>query len=162
MGGVSVDRCAQCRGHWFDGDEVEHAVDLTTQGVSKEEAAALRRSLPPPSIPTEEVRYLACVRCGERMARRQAAPRSGVIVDLCREHGVWFDGDELERFAAFARAGGLEVLRHDGIAVSEARARLAAEVLAGRQLLPPEPDRDGPFVGASVVVVLRSLLRGLR
>jgi Zn-finger nucleic acid-binding protein len=162
---VTVDRCGSCHGLWFDGDEIEHAIDVTTKGVSREEAAALRRSLPNPSGPVEEVRYLACVRCGERMARRQAAPRAGTIVDICRDHGVWFDGGEFDRFAAFAKAGGLDVLRHDGIAAAEARARLAAAGAAdvGATLVGHEEAgvRLTGAVARDVLRTLRGLFRGL-
>src|SRR5262245_11897145 len=37
IGTATVDRCRSCRGLWFDGDEVEHAVDVTTRGVSRDE-----------------------------------------------------------------------------------------------------------------------------
>lgn len=121
LGRVTVDRCRQCRGHWFDGDEVEHAIDVTTEGISREDALSARRTLPTWDKPLEEIRYLACVRCTERMVRRQIAPRVGVIVDICRFHGVWFDQGEFEHFAAFSRAGGLEVVRFDGIAMVEAK-----------------------------------------
>jgi Zn-finger nucleic acid-binding protein len=123
---VTTDRCAGCGGTWFDGDEVEHAIDVTTKGVSREEADAMRRALPVPPTASEPIRYLPCVRCGERMQRRQVAPRAGTIVDVCRDHGVWFDGGEFERFADFVKRGGLDVLRHDGVAAAEAR-RKAAE-----------------------------------
>lgn len=124
VGPVTIDRCRGCKGTWFDGDELEHVVDLTTKGVAREEALALKRGLPEGSLESE-VRYLACVRCGERMYRRQVAMRAGVLVDICRAHGVWFDGGELEQFEAFVRAGGLEVRRHDGIALTESRRKRA-------------------------------------
>ena len=40
------------------------------------------------------------------MNRRNYAHKSGVIIDVCREHGVWFDPDELQRILAWIRAGG--------------------------------------------------------
>lgn len=125
LGEATVDVCPACHGTWFDGDELEHAMDVTTTGVSREEAVLLRRGLPRTADPLEEVHYLACVRCGERMSRRQIAMRTGIIVDICREHGVWFDGGELSEFQTFVRAGGLEVLRYDGVAQAEARRRSA-------------------------------------
>jgi len=125
MGAATLDRCGSCRGLWFDGDEVEHAIDVTTRSVSRDEANSLRPTIPPSPFGAEEVRYLACVRCGERMARRQIARRAGVIVDICRAHGVWFDAGEFEHFAAFVRAGGLEIARQDGVAAWEAREREA-------------------------------------
>ena len=33
--------------------------------------------------------------------------RSGVVVDICKGHGIWFDRDELKRIAAFIDAGNL-------------------------------------------------------
>lgn len=116
MGTVTVDVCPECAGRWFDGGEIERVVDLATQGVSRDEAKTLRANLPAPAGPAEEVRYVACVRCGDRMWRRQVAVRAGIIIDICRLHGLWFDGGEFERFEEFVKAGGLEVLRQDAAA----------------------------------------------
>ena len=84
MGTAIVDKCPGCGGHWFDGDEIEHAADLTTQGVSREEAIGMRRSIPAGSEIERVVKYLRCVRCGEVLTRRQVVQRAGVIVDVCR------------------------------------------------------------------------------
>jgi Zn-finger nucleic acid-binding protein len=40
------------------------------------------------------------------MNRRNHGRKSGVIVDACREHGVWFDAEELERILHWIREGG--------------------------------------------------------
>jgi len=42
------------------------------------------------------------------MQRYEYAAASGVHVDACREHGIWFDGGELRRIIQFIQAGGLE------------------------------------------------------
>jgi Zn-finger nucleic acid-binding protein len=143
VSGVSADRCEGCGGTWFDRGEVGRVLDLT---VGEEPPRGWRRSLPKPETPPEAVRYVPCVRCGERMARRLVAPLSGVIVDLCRTHGLWFDGGELDRFRAFVAAHGLHAVadaeRRDERA-REARAREAqpyvgpspGDVLARRQAL---------------------------
>ena len=41
------------------------------------------------------------------MTRKNYASTSGVIIDLCKDHGVWLDHRELERIVAFVRGGGL-------------------------------------------------------
>lgn len=41
------------------------------------------------------------------MNRRNVAGKSGVIVDYCAEHGVWFDGNELAQLIDWIRQGGL-------------------------------------------------------
>jgi Zn-finger nucleic acid-binding protein len=40
------------------------------------------------------------------MYRRNYGRRSGVIVDICKDHGIWFDADELPRILAWIRSGG--------------------------------------------------------
>jgi hypothetical protein len=54
---------------------------------------------------------------------------SGVIVDVCKKHGTWFDLGELPRVLAFVAAGGLERSRRR-TAEEEARVRREAHVAA--------------------------------
>jgi Zn-finger nucleic acid-binding protein len=49
-----------------------------------------------------------CPECGETMSRMNFGRRSGILIDVCRAHGTWFDGGELEAVLAFVRAGGVE------------------------------------------------------
>jgi Zn-finger nucleic acid-binding protein len=46
------------------------------------------------------------------MNRQNFGRRSGVIIDVCKGHGVWFDQRELQSVLAFVDAGGLEQARH--------------------------------------------------
>src|SRR5262249_12635111 len=59
----------------------------------------------------EKVRYLHCPVCKDMMNRVNFANCSHVIVDVCRQHGTWFDKDELRRIIEFIRAGGLDKAR---------------------------------------------------
>jgi hypothetical protein len=42
------------------------------------------------------------------MPRKNWGQRSGVIVDVCSAHGIWFDADELAGVLRWVRDGGLE------------------------------------------------------
>jgi Zn-finger nucleic acid-binding protein len=42
------------------------------------------------------------------MNRVNFGKRSGVIVDVCKEHGVWFDRGELTQAIEFVAKGGLD------------------------------------------------------
>jgi Zn-finger nucleic acid-binding protein len=42
------------------------------------------------------------------MSRTNFGARSGIIVDVCREHGSWFDRGELDATLQFIRDGGME------------------------------------------------------
>jgi Zn-finger nucleic acid-binding protein len=44
------------------------------------------------------------------MTRVNFGSHSGIILDVCREHGTWFDGGELDAALDYAREGGLEDL----------------------------------------------------
>ncbi|MEE2941082.1 MAG: hypothetical protein VX460_11895 [Planctomycetota bacterium] len=71
------------------------------------------------TTPTEEVRtslgapdgakrqYVPCLTCGELMQRRMFrhdGRGSGIVLDVCRDHGVWFDAEELSSALAFVRS----------------------------------------------------------
>ncbi len=52
--------------------------------------------------------YIPCLTCGEHMQRRQfrvGAQRAGVVIDICKDHGIWFDRDELQRSLAMVSQG---------------------------------------------------------
>lgn len=70
-----------------------------------------------PTRPLDEVRYLSCPSCRKTMNRTNFGRVSGVIVDVCKMHGTWFDAGELTRVVEFVSRGGM----------NKARARAEAE-----------------------------------
>ncbi len=61
------------------------------------------------------------------MNRQNFGRKSGVIVDLCRDHGLWFDLQELPRVLRWIQIGGEEqARRRDG---EEAQAKLRQQRL---------------------------------
>ena len=65
------------------------------------------------------------------MNRINFARCSGVIVDICKGHGTWFDRDELSRIVEFIRGGGLEASRaREKEEIHEERRRLWEEQVA--------------------------------
>ena len=51
--------------------------------------------------------YIPCPHCSKLMTPQNYAKYSGVIVDLCKDHGIWFDAGELNRILDFVSRGGL-------------------------------------------------------
>jgi len=77
------------------------------------------------------VSYVPCPQCGQLMNRLNFARCSGVIVDVCKGHGTWFDRDELRQIVEFIRAGGLEASRTRELTkIEEERRALQQEQLA--------------------------------
>src|SRR4029077_3449352 len=66
-----------------------------------------------------------CPQCGELMNRYNFGHTSGVIIDKCADHGVWFDRDELCRVVDFIQQGGLELSRQQEAIESTEKAREA-------------------------------------
>jgi Zn-finger nucleic acid-binding protein len=64
-----------------------------------------------PTVALDQVKYVPCPLCHTSMNRVNFGKVSGVIVDVCRPHGTWFDGGELTRVVAFAASGGLAKTR---------------------------------------------------
>ncbi len=78
----------------------------------------------------DEVRYLPCPLCHASMNRVNFGRVSGVIVDVCKMHGTWFDAGELTRVIAFAAAGGLEKTREREVQAKREERQHATEVHA--------------------------------
>ena len=111
-GDALLDECTRCGGLWLAHD-VFREVLISEQDHSRLLAALdnLRPALPTEMRlrPEDDQRfYVPCPECEQVMDRRQFARISGVVVDVCVAHGVWFDHDELPRIVQFARDGGLE------------------------------------------------------
>jgi Zn-finger nucleic acid-binding protein len=102
----------RCGGLWLGLEAFERLADRLPARVTAE----LRPAPPRPAASRAAARplgglYRPCPYCQRLMNRRNFGRRSGVIVDICREHGAWFDTDELARIVEWLRAGGLEGAR---------------------------------------------------
>jgi Zn-finger nucleic acid-binding protein len=59
----------------------------------------------------ERISYVRCPVCRKMMNRKNFARISGVIVDICGNHGIWFDAGEVEKVMDFISRGGLQKSR---------------------------------------------------
>lgn len=72
--------------------------------------------------------YLRCPACNAFMNRTNFARLSGVLIDVCRLHGLWFDADELQAVLEFVEEGGLQLAtRREAEAQAERLRRLRAD-----------------------------------
>ena len=60
---------------------------------------------------SQGVRYLPCPVCSRLMNRQNFGKRSGIIIDVCKGDGAWFDAGELQSVMAFVDSGGFERAR---------------------------------------------------
>lgn len=72
-----------------------------------------------------------CPECGETMNRMNFGRRSGILIDVCRAHGTWFDAGELDAVLAYVRAGGIEADAREASPRADASAGAGAGAGAG-------------------------------
>jgi Zn-finger nucleic acid-binding protein len=106
LGDVSLVECSHCGGFWMAHEAFVRACEEHDSATLVERALG-ERPAAQQVLDLETVHYLKCIACGELMWRKNYGTASGVIIDVCKQHGVWLDARELERILAFVRGGGL-------------------------------------------------------
>ena len=101
-----IERCDECMGLFFDPNELETLLEATVTNVftiNKSQLATNKGSI---GTSAHAAFYIKCPVCSKIMNRVNFGTSSGVIVDRCREHGVWLDGGELRHLFEWMKAGG--------------------------------------------------------
>lgn len=134
VGALRLLECGGCGGLWADVRAFERIASEREQ-----QAAVLGAASPLPRPQAADgarrsERYRPCPECSRLMNRVNFARCSGVVVDVCKGHGTWFDHEELRRIVEFIRAGGLDRAReHERLDLEQERRRLR------QQANPPAP-----------------------
>jgi Zn-finger nucleic acid-binding protein len=127
IGTTTVRECDNCFGLWLDVPSFEKIC-----ADREQQAAVLGMASPAPqrqvADANNKISYAPCPECSQLMNRVNFARCSGVVVDICKGHGTWFDRDELTRIVEFIRGGGLEA----------GRAKEKAELIEERRKLENE------------------------
>jgi Zn-finger nucleic acid-binding protein len=163
VGSASLRECARCTGLWVDVESFAQIVNEREQQSAALGAAAIVPKQSGLSAGNEpnKVRYVPCPQCHQLMNRVNFARCSGVVVDVCKGHGTWFDRDELRRIVEFIQGGGLGVSRaREKREIEEERRRLRQEQLTANLHQRTRSDFDeGQHTHRSVVNAARELLK---
>ena len=126
IGSTAVLECERCFGLWLDVPSFEKiCADREQQSVVLGAAAHAPTQS---GHETSKVNYVPCPECSQLMNRLNFARCSGVIVDICKKHGTWFDRDELSRIVEFISGGGLNAARaKEKLEIAEQREQLRQE-----------------------------------
>jgi len=107
LGEASFAACASCDGLWIDAATFEN-ICADRERQSAVLGFLARRNAP---LGSTKVSYVPYPACGQLMNRNNFARASGVIVDICKRNGVWFDAGDLQAVIEFIRKGGMELAR---------------------------------------------------
>lgn len=136
---IDLFECSSCAGMWLPIATFESICkNKETMGVATRGLGTGKRRARFELTDTEAVKYVPCPQCTRLMNRRNFAGISGVIIDTCRDCGVWLDNQELGRIVKFIEGGGMEKSRD-----VEARNRAHSEKMREKpppQLAPMEAD----------------------
>jgi Zn-finger nucleic acid-binding protein len=106
-GDFEVMGCDTCAGMFIPHETFEMMQDTSNRQI---ETTAITPRQPVAKL-EETVSYVRCPVCRQMMNRQNFARISGVIIDTCGKHGVWFDAGELESIMDFLARGGLQKAR---------------------------------------------------
>ncbi len=107
--------CAMCQSQF-----VAHAL-LQSLIAGRRQWHRVNVPKPQPLALDPVIRYRRCPMCNEWMQRRNFGATSGVVVDVCAPHGVWFDAWELQQVLSFVEAGGLADMRRAALGLPPPR-----------------------------------------
>ena len=103
---VALFECDSCGGIWIEREIFEVLADRARSGRLPDGFGGGAPAEMEAPAAGGGLRYRPCVLCGSLMNRRNYGQKSGVIVDVCARHGIWFDLHELDALLRWIREGG--------------------------------------------------------
>ncbi len=118
-----IERCRDCFGLFFDLGEIELLLQSSVSQVQGINLAHIDAINADRYSSKKVVKYILCPVCRQFMRRTNFAKRSGVIVDSCRQHGLWLDSGEMTHLMEWKKAGGQLLQEKEEKAMLKSRKR---------------------------------------
>jgi len=151
---IAVLECPSCAGLWLGSDVFRLLADKARDAALPDLAALVNdpASAPPRKVATgngapidvgaggvgaQSSFYRPCPECGRMMNRRNFGQTSGIVLDVCKEHGLWFDAAELSAVLRWIHCGG-----EKAAAERRAKEEREAERLKRFKVEPPVSQSD--------------------
>jgi len=112
-----IQRCETCYGVFFDHNELENMVQTSINGSKNIDLIKLSQITENPRH-IDIIVYKKCPICNKHMHRKNYKKRSGVITDICSQHGVWLDSGELRQILEWTKTGGEERIKQEKSSIS--------------------------------------------
>lgn len=134
--GATVGHCTQCFGLYFAPGALQITLDHVAAQVREINQGRIRQIVSQ-RVKPEVVRYKPCPVCQRMMNRNAFSRHIAVVIDECREDGVWLDNGEFTVQAEWMEAGGRQHVQ----AETERQARIDA---ANGNVAPIKHSLDAP------------------
>jgi uncharacterized protein len=89
--GVTIDRCTNCHGLWFDQDEAHQLKNIQASD-------ALDLGDPKEGWKWDSKTDINCPRCGKAMEQSADPKQKHIWFEVCPEHGMFMDAGEFKDF----------------------------------------------------------------
>jgi Zn-finger nucleic acid-binding protein len=151
FGEIAVQACGGCEGLFLEQGVIQQVI--ADHVLAEPLLATLpRREIRVIPRPGEKM-YLKCPECRTVMNRRQFATGAGIVIDVCKPHGTFFDAGELPAIIEYVRKGGLDRSAKKDREDARQRARIAAISIEPG----PRYEPDGLDAGIAFADLLISL-----
>lgn len=100
-----IEQCTKCYGLFFDPNELEALMNESTSEVYSIKLQKIDK-LSGENFINDKIVYRKCPICRTLMNRKNFGGRSGIIIDICKDHGIWLDRGELSALLEWKKAGG--------------------------------------------------------
>ncbi len=107
-----LERCDECYGIFFDINELETTIEQSVKGSRNVDFIKLAKLNENPRY-IDIITYRKCPVCKGTMQRKNFMRRSGVITDVCLDHGIWLDSGELRHIMEWVKTGGMEKVKQE-------------------------------------------------
>ena len=136
----NVCRCSSCLGIFVQRETLDLFLKTTVLQPSEVNYQLLNNLEESNRSMSKGWKYRPCPACRTLMNRKLHGKRSGVIVDSCRDHGIWLDAGELRQLMEWTRAGGPVLCQDDYAREKQAksireRRRKISENFANKNML---------------------------
>jgi Zn-finger nucleic acid-binding protein len=160
---VRLTECPGCHGVFIDKAAIEHILADRQQARAESVVGAYRGTprVADTAKPGGKL-YIKCPQCRTIMNRKLFARGAGVIVDVCKGHGTWFDPGELPVVVEFVMNGGLEQAEKKEIADQRDaanRAKAEARAMQASASMVHHVPRTKADTGAALIDLLFSIWR---
>jgi Zn-finger nucleic acid-binding protein len=125
LGDIVIDECGNCNGLFLDRVAIKRVIEDRQQARAEALLGTLPAQMTSALVKPGQKMYLKCPVCATVMNRKLFAMGAGVIVDVCKNHGTFFDTGELPAIIQFVMKGGLE--KAEKKKIDDERQRLRAE-----------------------------------
>jgi len=156
IGQIPVSECSSCHGLWVDAATFERVCrDRDEQSMVLGNFADIKKAYP---LTDASIRYVPCPVCKNLMHRVNFSKVSGIVTDVCKAHGTWFDRDELRRIVEFIQNGGILAAKQKELEELETNRRKLQSAKIPN-LSGTETSYESDFWTAGGIVVFGAVLR---